>query len=64
MPPPLATRALSKSFEPTNTKGFVVKMPGRSHELLAERMEAVGQGLSVPLVAEFGIGANWDEAHG
>ena len=31
---------------------------------LAERMEAVGQGLSVPLIAEFGIGANWDEAHG
>ena len=31
---------------------------------LAGRMEAVGNGLSVPLVAEFGIGANWDEAHG
>ena len=33
-------------------------------QALARRMEAVGQGLDVPLVAEFGIGNNWDQAHG
>lgn len=33
-------------------------------QALARRMEAAGQGLDVPLVAEFGIGNNWDQAHG